>query len=102
MEHEAYSNRNPNKVRALIGAFVRGNPLGFHASDGSGYGFLGDRVIELDPFNASLAANLLRPLGRWRRFDQGRQDLMKEELTRVLDTSGLSSDTYEVATKSLG
>ena len=102
MEHEAYSNRNPNKVRALIGAFVMGNPLGFHASDGSGYGFLGDRVIEIDPFNPSLAARLMRSLGRWRRFDQGRQDLMKAELTRILDTDGLSSDTYEVATKSLG
>ena len=44
----------------------------------------------------------MRPLGRWRRFDKDRQKMMKAELARVLDTDGLSSDTYELATKSLG
>ena len=102
MEHEAFSIRNPNKVRALIGAFVRGNPTGFHAADGSGYGFLGDRVIELDALNPHVAARMIPPLGRWRRFDSDRQILMKAELTRILDAKGLSSDTYELATKSLG
>jgi len=28
--------------------------------------------------------------------------MMKAELTRILDAKGLSSDTYELATKSLG
>jgi aminopeptidase N len=101
MGHEAFSIRNPNKVRALIGAFVMGNPTGFHAADGSGYEFLGDRVIDLDALNPHIAARMIPPLGRWRRFDAARQVLMKAELTRILDTTGLSSDTYELATKSL-
>ena len=102
MEHEAFSIRNPNKVRALIGAFVMGNPTGFHAADGSGYEFLGDRIIELDALNPHIAARLIPPLGRWQRFDGARQVMMKAELTRILDAKGLSSDTYELATKSLG
>ncbi len=102
MEHEAFSIRNPNKVRALIGGFAMGNPLAFHAADGSGYTFLADRVIELDALNPSLAARLLPPLGRWRRFDPARQKTMKAELNRILGTDGLSTDTYELATKSLG
>src|SRR5690606_34368851 len=38
--HPAFSMRNPNKVRALIGAFATANPVRFHAADGSGYAFL--------------------------------------------------------------
>jgi aminopeptidase N len=102
MEHEAFSIRNPNKVRALIGGFAMGNPLAFHSADGSGYRFLTDRVIELDALNPSLAARLLPPLGRWRRLDPTRQKTMKAELHRILGTDGLSTDTYELATKSLG
>ena len=45
---------------------------------------------------------LFRSLGRWRRYDPARQEKMKAALKRVLDTPGLSSDAYEIATKSLG
>src|SRR3546814_3053135 len=45
--HAAFSIRNPNKVRALIGVFASANPVRFHAKDGAGYTFLADRVIEI-------------------------------------------------------
>ena len=102
MEHEAFSMNNPNKVRALLAAFATGNPLGFHAADGSGYAFIADRAIELDARNPQVASRFIPPLGRWRRFDEDRQQKMKAELTRILGTEGLSSDLYELATKSLG
>ncbi|MGH6915489.1 MAG: DUF3458 domain-containing protein, partial [Geminicoccales bacterium] len=35
--HEAFTLRNPNRVRSLIGAFAAGNPTGFHRADGAGY-----------------------------------------------------------------
>ena len=101
MEHEAFSIGNPNKVRALLGAFAMGNPLGFHAADGSGYAFIAEVAIELDARNPHVASRFIPPLGRWRRFDEGRQQKMKAELTRILGTEGLSSDLYELATKSL-
>ena len=93
---------NPNKVRALISAFVSGNPLRFHAADGSGYEFLADRVLELDPINPQVAARLLTPMGRWRRHDEGRQEKMKAQLQRILNHEGLSKDSFEIARKSLG
>ncbi len=99
--HPVFSMRNPNKVRALISAFVVVNAVRFHAKDGSGYTFLGDNVIELDPMNPQVAARLLGPLGNWRRFDKDRQQLMKAQLERVLATEGLSNDSYEIASKSL-
>jgi aminopeptidase N len=101
LQHPAFSMRNPNKVRALIGSFVSGNPLRYHAADGSGYDFHADRTIELDPTNPQVAARLLAPLGRWRRYDEKRQTKMKTALQRVLSAPKLSRDTYEIASKSL-
>ena len=101
MSDPAFSIRNPNKVRSLIGAFATGNPARFHAPDGSGYVFLIDRVLELDPVNPQIAARLLRAMSRWRRYDPARQALMRGQLERVAGTSGLSKDVYEIAAKSL-
>jgi aminopeptidase N len=102
MLDSVFTLQNPNKVRALIGAFATANPLRFHAADGSGYEFLADRVLELDASNPQVAARLLTPIGRWRRHDKGRQEKMKAQLQRILDHDGLSKDSFEIARKSLG
>ncbi len=101
MAHPAFSMQNPNKVRALIGAFCAGNDVCFHNESGAGYAFLADQVIALNTLNPQIAARLLAPLSRWRRFNQVRQDLMKIELQRILDSPELSKDVYEIASKSL-
>ncbi len=101
MGHPAFHIRNPNKVRALIGAFCHANPVRFHDASGEGYRFLGDRVLELDPLNPQIAARLLGALNRWQRYDEHRQALMKAELERILAAPGLSRDTYEIASKAL-
>ncbi|MFP4611734.1 MAG: aminopeptidase N [Thiohalophilus sp.] len=101
MQHEAFSMKNPNKVRALIGRFCAGNPINFHAADGSGYRFLGDQVLELDSLNPQIAARLVQNLSRWKRYDEKRQNMMKQQLERILDKEGLSKDVYEIASRSL-
>ncbi|NIR31609.1 MAG: aminopeptidase N [Gammaproteobacteria bacterium] len=101
MEHPAFHLKNPNKVRALIGAFCHANPVRFHDASGEGYRFLAERVLELDPLNPQIAARLLGALNRWRRYDEHRQGLMKAELERILAAPGLSRDTYEIASKAL-
>ena len=100
MRHPAFSMRNPNKVRSLIGAFANGNPVRFHAVDGSGYAFLRDQVLALDPENPQIAARLLRALSRWRRYDAERQQAMQAALQAVLDAK-VSKDVFEIAAKSL-
>jgi len=102
MAHPVFSIKQPNKVRALISAFCAANPYRFHAPDGSGYRFLADRVLELDPINPQVAARLATQLGRWRRYDEGRQTLMRAELSRILAADGLSPDVFEIASKALG
>ncbi|NIE73750.1 aminopeptidase N [Pantoea sp. Tr-811] len=101
MQHPAFTLKNPNKVRALIGAFAGQNLVNFHAADGSGYRFLADLVIELNALNPQIASRQLAPLTRWRKYDDARQVLMKGELERILASGELSSDVYEVVSKSL-
>jgi aminopeptidase N len=101
MEHPAYDGRNPNRIRALIGAFCHGNPLRFHEADGSGYAFLREQVIQLDRQNPQVASRMLGALNRWRKYDAKRQSLMRAELEAVAAQSTLSKDVFEVATKAL-
>jgi len=98
--HADFTLTNPNRVRALVGAFSM-NQQHFHAKSGEGYRFLADVLIALDSINPQTAAKLLPPLGRWRRFDDGRQKLMRAELERILRHPGLSKDVFEQASKSL-
>jgi aminopeptidase N len=99
--HEAFTLANPNRVRALIGAFAHGNPTGFHRNDGAGYGFVADHVLALDQRNPQVASRLAQSFGRWRRYDRARQDLMRAQLERMLAAPKLSRDVYEIASKSL-
>ena len=101
MQHPAFTIKNPNKVRALVGAFAGQNLINFHAADGSGYRFLADLVIELNGFNPQIASRQLAPLTRWRKYDAARQALMKAELERIRSSGELSSDVFEVVSKSL-
>jgi aminopeptidase N len=99
--HPAFVWRNPNRVRAVLGTFATANLTGFHRADGAGYRLVSDAVLQLDRLNPSVAARLLTSFGRWSRFDESRQALMRAELERVLGTTGLSKDSYEIASRSL-
>lgn len=101
MKHPAFNMKNPNKVRSVVGAFAGQNLINFHAADGSGYHFLADLVIELNAFNPQIASRQLAPLTRWRKYDSKRQALMKGELERIRASGDLSSDVFEVVSKSL-
>jgi aminopeptidase N len=100
-KHPDFDLRNPNRIRALVGAFASANQVRFHDAKGEGYRFLADIVIALDPANPQVAARIVGPLGQWRRMDAKRQSLMKAELSRVVALRGLSKNTYEVVSKSL-
>jgi aminopeptidase N len=99
--HPDFTMANPNRVRALYMAFAV-NPQAFHAADGEGYRMIADLILTLDPKNAQTAARFVAPLGRWRRIEPGRSALMKAELERIAATPGLSRDTLEQVSKSLG
>ena len=99
--HPAFSIRNPNKVRALIGAFAAMNHVRFHAADGKGYTFLADRIIELNGLNPQIAARLVSPFTTWKKYDGERQMLIRDQLERLVSLPDLSRDVYEIVKKSL-
>ena len=101
MTNVSFSIRNPNKVRSLIGAFCSMNHLRFHADDGAGYVFLGDRIIELNSINPQIAARLVTPFTSWRKYDGERQIMMRDQLERIAGEEGISRDVYEIVKKSL-
>jgi len=100
MEHECFSMTNPNKVRSLIGAFTQ-NAVAFHQQSGKGYEFLAEQIIALNAINPQIAARMVTPLTRWKKYDQTRQELMRSYLEKIAKVEGLSKDVYEVVSKSL-
>ncbi|MDC8831042.1 aminopeptidase N [Alteromonas gilva] len=100
-QHPQFSQQNPNRVRAVVGSFAFYNTTGFHADDGSGYRFLTDYLLELDKQNPQVASRLVTPLTQWQHYSSTRQDLMKRQLARLLEDSGLSKDLYEKVSKAL-
>jgi aminopeptidase N len=102
MDHPAFSFKNPNKVRALLGAFARGNPVRFHEASGAAYTFFADQVLRMDGINPQMAAALVRVFARLGRYDDHRQGLMRQQLERIREAPELSRDTYEIVAKSLG
>ncbi len=99
--HPDFTMTNPNRLRALVGAFSV-NQRAFHDASGRGYRFLADMILAEDRLNPQTAAKLVPPLGRWRRFDADRAARMRAELERMVATPGLSKDVFEQASKSLG
>jgi aminopeptidase N len=99
--HPAFTLRNPNRARALVGEFAAANQLRFHAADGRGYAFVADQVLALDPQNPQVAARFAAAFNSWRRFDAGRQARMREQLERVARARGLSKDVHEIVSRAL-
>lgn len=101
VQHPDFSYTNPNRVRSVLGVFGRTNLMGFHRADGEGYQFLADQVLKLDRINPQVAARIVSPFTQWQRYDEGRQQMMRQQLQRMLQQANLSKDLYEVVSKSM-
>ncbi|WP_313677865.1 aminopeptidase N [Pantoea vagans] len=101
LNHRSFTMSNPNRVRSLVGAFASANPAAFHAKDGSGYKFLVEMLIDLNTRNPQVAARMVEPLIRLKRYDEGRQAMMRQALEQLLELDKLSGDLYEKITRAL-
>ncbi|PMJ91992.1 aminopeptidase N [Vibrio sp. 10N.261.55.A7] len=101
MDHSAFSIKNPNRTRSLIGAFLNGNPVQFHDKSGDGYRFAGEIIRELNSSNPQVASRLIDPLLKFKKYDQQRQELIKEQLENLKSLDNLAKDLYEKVTKAL-
>ncbi len=99
-KHPDFTMANPNRLRALAGQFG-GNHWAFHDASGRGYEFLSDMIIAADAINPQVAARLVPPFGRWRRFEAKRAELMRQALEKIVAKPELSKDVFEQVSKSL-
>jgi aminopeptidase N len=101
MKHRVFDIRNPNRVRALVGAFSV-NHLRFHGADGGGYALVGAVIRTLDPLNPQVAARLAGSFESWKRYDERRQGLMRSELESITALPGISPNLFEIVSKMIG
>jgi aminopeptidase N len=99
--HAAFSPTNPNRVRALIGAFAATNQTQFNRADGAGYEFLADTVLALDPVNPQVAARLTTAYRSWRALEPARRGRSEAALQRLAAEQNLSRDLREIVDRSL-
>ncbi|MCR9139057.1 MAG: aminopeptidase N [Alphaproteobacteria bacterium] len=101
MDSDHFQATNPNRIRALIGSFVTGNPSGFNDIDGHGYSFLAEQVIRLDNSNPQVAARLLTAMRSWQSLEPVRRKQAGTALQTIVDQRGLSTDVRDIAERSL-
>ncbi|OLP61884.1 aminopeptidase N [Xaviernesmea oryzae] len=101
MKEASYNALNPNRVRALVGAFVFSNPTGFNRPDGAGYQFLADQVLEIDRRNPQLAARLLTAMRSWRSLEDRRADAAAQALGKIAAAPDLSADVSDIVERTL-
>jgi aminopeptidase N len=100
-QHPAFSFSNPNRVRALIGAFAMANHKEFNRPDGAGYKFNADVVLALDAKNPQLAARLLATFKSWRALEPTRKSLAEVALRQVASAPSLSRDVSDIVERTL-
>jgi len=99
-KHPEFVVSNPNRFRSLVANFGANMPA-FHQASGAGYKFMSDSIIEIDALNPQVAARMAQVFSQWKKFDEKRRALMKEELERILAVGTLSKDTKEVVARCL-
>ncbi|RCW79518.1 aminopeptidase N [Phyllobacterium bourgognense] len=101
MTHKLFSLDNPNRTRALIGAFSSGNQTGFNRADGAGYKFFAETILTIDKKNPQLAARLLTAMRSWRSFEPVRREHARESLANIARETGLSADVRDIVERTL-
>lgn len=111
LSHPSYDPRTPNNVYALIGGLTFGNPRAFHTlavddeqsgtTVAPGYEFVANQIIGLDKINPQVASRIATGFSAWKKWDAVRHPLVHRALERVLAEPKLSSDVYEIASKTI-
>ncbi|HCG5114884.1 TPA: aminopeptidase N [Vibrio parahaemolyticus] len=101
MNHEAFSLKNPNRTRSLIGSFLAANPVRFHDKSGSGYQFAGEILRQLNDSNPQVASRMIDPLLKFRKYDEARQAMIRAELEKLKAMDNLAKDLFEKVIKAL-
>ncbi|WP_375449517.1 aminopeptidase N [uncultured Devosia sp.] len=96
-----FPRNNPNRLRALAGAFAMNNPTQFARPDGAGFRFVADFVADVDTRNPQVAARVLTGFRIWPMLEPVRRDAAKAALTALQAKGELSRNTADILTRTL-
>ncbi|CDJ48903.1 hypothetical protein EBH_0022760 [Eimeria brunetti] len=96
LKHSAFTVKNPNRLRSLVYVFGAVNHVHFHRIDGKGYELLADVVLQTDRINPNAASRGAKIFLTWRHYDERRQQLIEQQLRRILAEPSLSKNVREV------
>ena len=99
-ESDVYDVNVPNLVRSLLLNFTR-NFRHFHANNGEGYRFIGERILKLDGINPQVASRLMSSFKDFKKLTPELQNHMRPVLEKIVAVEGLSKNTFEVVSKTL-
>ena len=100
-ESTYFKASNPNKVRALYGAFATLCWRGFHNINGSGYSFFAEKILEVDALNPQTAARMCQAFENWYRLEPTRKELVRKTMEQIILNSKLSKNSYEILKRSV-
>jgi len=100
ISHPAFDLKNPNRVRAVIGAFAMQNLAAFHAPDGSGYRAVEETMLAADRVNPALGARLLTAFEQWRLLEPRARGEAEACLKRLVE-AGLSENAMDIAGRAM-
>ena len=92
----AFTLKNPNRARAVLGTFASGNPTGFHRTDGASYRMYAERLLALDALNPQIAARLATVFNGWQRLEPQRREAARAALAGLAGRDGLSRNLTEI------
>ncbi|KAB0679927.1 aminopeptidase N [Aureimonas leprariae] len=99
--HPKFRLANPNRARALVGAFASGNQISFNRADGAGYWFVAEMIHSLDGLNPQISARIATAFRSWRCFETNRRAQARAALEELAARPGLSTDLKDIVERSL-
>ena len=98
LEHTKFSYFQPNRVRALLGAFSSNHKI-FNCYEG--YTLLKEAILHLNNINPQIGARLTSCFNHWYKYEIKTKLLQEQILKELLNTKDLSNNIYEIVNNAL-
>ena len=100
LKHKDFDNKNPNKLRSVLGTFQKENIILFHSKDMSGYKFIAEQISQIDKYNPQVASRLILPMTQFRSFKKERKENIISILKDIYNQK-ISNDLSEILEKAI-
>jgi aminopeptidase N len=100
LKHKDFDNKNPNKLRSVLGTFQKENIILFHSKDMSGYKFIAEQISQIDKYNPQVASRLILPMTQFRSFQKERKENIISILKDIYNQK-ISNDLSEILEKAI-